>query len=211
MQSNAVALIVGVNDYTAFDASINNAPRPATALQWGMPERLARYAPDAHGVPVVGLSVVVALPHHAAAIASVEVAREGGEPADIVPLIAGELAKIAAGLLPRYTCLGLVAGEVVAYARCMQRTADPALPAGWYLSGINVLPRWRRRGIGAALTAHRLAWLRERTAVARYTTSMDNRASLAMHRRFGFTEQAAGVLTPSRGQPLPGRILMARL
>lgn len=188
--------------------------RPAIALQLGMPERLARYAPDAHGVPVAGLSVSVALPHHAAAIASVEVAREGGDPADIVPLIAGELAKIAAGTLPRYTCLGIVGGEVVAYARCMLRTADPSLPslpAGWYLSGINVLPRWRRRGIGAALTAHRLDWLRERTAVAYYTTSMDNRASLAMHRRFGFTELAAGVLTQSRGHPMPGRVLSARL
>lgn len=164
--------------------------------------RFAEYAPDAHGVGVEGLSITEALPEHAPLSARVEVAREGGDAAQIIPLIARELSLIQQGKRKRYTCLGRVGGAVVSYARCGYREPDPrfpGLPEGWYLIGINVLPQWRRRGIGAALTAHRLAWLSVRTDEVYYNTSPVNRASAAMHRPFGFSLVAEGVAAPGKG------------
>lgn len=172
--------------------------------------RFAPFQPEAHGAAVSGLSIIDALPEHAPAIAAVEVAREGGDPEVSIPLIAGELEQIRQGRRRRYTCLGIVEGAVVAFARCGYRAADPAFPAlpeGWYLIGINVLPQWRRRGIGAALTAHRLAWLSGRADTVYYNTSPQNRASAALHEVFGFEMVAEGVGAPGHGAPLAGQRL----
>ncbi|MBD3942439.1 GNAT family N-acetyltransferase [Microbacterium sp. NEAU-LLC] len=64
---------------------------------------------------------------------------------------------------------------------------DPA-PPGHYLGGITVDPSWRRRGVAAALTDARLQWIAARAATALYVVNVQNRASIDLHRRWGFTE-----------------------
>jgi ribosomal protein S18 acetylase RimI-like enzyme len=61
-------------------------------------------------------------------------------------------------------------------------------PAGWYLLGLIVRDRWRRRGIGRRLTEARLAWLAERGAEAFYFVNARNRASIDLHEGLGFRE-----------------------
>jgi ribosomal protein S18 acetylase RimI-like enzyme len=64
--------------------------------------------------------------------------------------------------------------------------AAQAAPAGHYLTGVTVDPMRRRQGVGAALTAARLAWLDERARDVWCTIAADNTASLALHERAGF-------------------------
>lgn len=61
-------------------------------------------------------------------------------------------------------------------------------PKGWYLTGVVVAPIWRRRGIGARLTADRLRWISARSRFAYYVSNARNRVSIALHARFGFVE-----------------------
>jgi ribosomal protein S18 acetylase RimI-like enzyme len=70
----------------------------------------------------------------------------------------------------------------------LEDAAPHPAPDGWYLAGLIVAPERRRQGIGAALTRERLAWIAERADEAFYFASASNRASIALHRRFGFVE-----------------------
>ena len=66
--------------------------------------------------------------------------------------------------------VALLADRVVGYARIARQgpfvseAPANAAPEGLYLIGIVVEPRWRRRGLGAALTIARLAWAWDRPA-----------------------------------------------
>ena len=68
---------------------------------------------------------------------------------------------------------------------------DPSLE-GWYLTGVVVDRRFRRRGVGARLTAERLRWISRRSDSAYYFSNVQNRVSIALHERFGFVEIARG-------------------
>lgn len=85
-----------------------------------------------------------------------------------------------------------VSGEVVAYGRLERLDPDgdgsAQAPAGWYLAGIVVDPRWRRRGIAAALTEARLDWAWRHTDEVWYFANERNRATLDLHDAFGFVE-----------------------
>lgn len=67
-----------------------------------------------------------------------------------------------------------------------------ASPEGWYLTGLVVDPRFRRRGVGLRLTAERLQWIAERSQFAYYLSNARNLVSIALHQRFGFIEVARG-------------------
>ena len=87
--------------------------------------------------------------------------------------------------------------EVVGFGKCHYLPAsrrDPADPApeGWYLAGLIVDSRFRRRGIGRALTKARLRWVAERAMHVYYVSNARNVASVALHAAFGFTEVARG-------------------
>jgi GNAT superfamily N-acetyltransferase len=69
---------------------------------------------------------------------------------------------------------------------------DGPAPAGQYLGGVTVMPDLRRRGIAVALTQARLDWIWERTATAWYLVNPANRASIDLHRQWGFSEVARG-------------------
>ncbi|MDJ0972837.1 MAG: GNAT family N-acetyltransferase [Planctomycetota bacterium] len=116
---------------------------------------------------------------------------------EILPLIRTELEEIASGKLHRYTCVAEVDGTIVGYGRCAGddtfTKGFPQLPDGWYLSGVLVLPSSRRRGVGRALTQHRMEWLRERTEIVYFLTSETNVPSVALHSEFGFVEIQRGI------------------
>lgn len=63
---------------------------------------------------------------------------------------------------------------------------------GWYLSGVVINPASRRRGLGAQLTAARLDSIDEKADTAWYFVNAENRASIALHDKFGFVEHARG-------------------
>ncbi len=88
-------------------------------------------------------------------------------------------------------------GDIMGFGKVRRLTGEPgadagALPEGWYLTGVVVDPRFRRRGVGSKLTAERLRWIAERSPSAYYFTNVQNRVSIALHKRFGFFEVARG-------------------
>lgn len=78
-------------------------------------------------------------------------------------------------------------GRVSRFEPATDAAANSA-PAGWYLLGLIVRDRWRRRGIGRRLTEARLAWLAERATEAFYFVNARNRVSLDLHAGLGFQE-----------------------
>jgi ribosomal protein S18 acetylase RimI-like enzyme len=86
-----------------------------------------------------------------------------------------------------------IGGAIVGYgrARFFESDADaPAdtVPAGYYLTGLFVVPDLRRHGIGLGLTEARLGWIRGRAAEAWYFANSRNAGSIELHRRLGFEE-----------------------
>jgi aminoglycoside 6'-N-acetyltransferase I len=82
-------------------------------------------------------------------------------------------------------------GQVVGYGRVMELSAGeagPGTPAGCYLSGVLVDPRWRGRGIATAVTRARLRWAFAHTDTVFCVTGADNPASLRLHAALGFQE-----------------------
>jgi ribosomal protein S18 acetylase RimI-like enzyme len=84
-------------------------------------------------------------------------------------------------------------GEIAGYARIVDhRVAEDAplnaAPAGFYLMGLAVGVPWRRRGLAEAVTRARLSWAWSRTDRVFYFASLQNPASLDLHRRLGFEE-----------------------
>ena len=79
----------------------------------------------------------------------------------------------------------------------MEASRSGPAPEGYYLTGVNVLPQWRRGGVAEALTRARLAWIGdhpdrpdhpESDVRAWYFASVANLASIALHERFGCIE-----------------------
>ena len=83
-----------------------------------------------------------------------------------------------------------------------------------WLHALRVHPRFRRRGVGAALIAHRLARAETLGArIARLDTSDDNTAVRRLMRRFGFrrvTRYSTWIAPATRGEP-PRRATLAEL
>ncbi|MCB9915295.1 MAG: GNAT family N-acetyltransferase [Planctomycetes bacterium] len=84
-------------------------------------------------------------------------------------------------------------GRVLGYGRSYVVHRAPnaparVAPAGWYLGGVVVTPLARRRGIGSALTAARLADLFPEVDAVHYVANARNEVSRDLHAPFGFTE-----------------------
>ncbi|HEY8752923.1 MAG TPA: GNAT family N-acetyltransferase [Arthrobacter sp.] len=93
----------------------------------------------------------------------------------------------------RHVVVASVEGEIVGWAKThFWDYDDRPAPLGHYLGGVTVLPGWRRRGVGAALTAARLPWIWARAADAWYVVNARNLASIELHRPWNFTEVARG-------------------
>ena len=62
------------------------------------------------------------------------------------------------------------------------------VPLGWYLIGVMVDSRWRRRGLGDSLTLARLGWVQQRANEVWYFANAKNRASIDLHEKYGFVK-----------------------
>ncbi|MGO9959560.1 MAG: N-acetyltransferase family protein [Solirubrobacteraceae bacterium] len=93
----------------------------------------------------------------------------------------------------RLLLLASADGELAGYGRCARFEHGPdappdVAPEGYYMGGLLVASRWRRRGIAEALTRARMAWAFEHAPEVWYFTNARNTASLALHAKLGFVE-----------------------
>lgn len=91
----------------------------------------------------------------------------------------------------RLVVVAVADGEVVGWGKTHHWDwSDGPAEAGHYLGGVTVDPRCRRRGVATRLTAARMAWISERARTAWYVVNAQNRASIDLHRAWGFEEVA---------------------
>ena len=83
-----------------------------------------------------------------------------------------------------------VGGAIAAFGQAHHLDEHPVdhAPAGWYLTGVSVLPAHRRSGLGRRLTVERLAWIGGRAEEAWYFANAQNTASIRLHDGLGFVE-----------------------
>jgi ribosomal protein S18 acetylase RimI-like enzyme len=91
--------------------------------------------------------------------------------------------------------------DLVGFGRARRNRRSPGaptvgLPDGWFLAGVAVVETHRRRGIGRALTEHRLRWIADSADEAYYFTDAGNRASIDLHRALGFAEVSTDFSAP---------------
>jgi phosphinothricin acetyltransferase len=81
-------------------------------------------------------------------------------------------------------------GRIGAFAQAHHLAEHPVdhAPAGYYLTGVTVLPVHRRAGLAHAFTTARLEWIAERADEAWYFAAAENSASIRLHEQLGFTE-----------------------
>jgi ribosomal protein S18 acetylase RimI-like enzyme len=98
-------------------------------------------------------------------------------------------------------CVAEHCDQVVAFGQSGRIEPPPdappnCVPAGFYLLGIIVNEPHRRRGVGAAVTRHRLSKLFALSDTVYYFTNENNLASIVFHRPFGFRELARNIWAP---------------
>lgn len=146
--------------------------------------RFAQYRPDVRGTKDRSVSVRVARPEDAAAIAAVDATRQP-RPEHHLDSVVARLARTDA-----LTVVAEADGEVVGTSAVMVWAAHADSPEGWYVSGITVVPAWRRRLVADRMLALELKHLDRERHQAWSVVNLTNRASLALHERHGFTEVA---------------------
>ena len=188
----------------------------------------AEYAPGTATEPpltaATGLRIRAAAADDLPRLAPISAAREG----TTIEAALGRFARFheAAGSGRALVMLAEVNGEAIGFGKASYFTppagsAPNVAPEGWYLSGVVVTPRYRRRGVGARLTAARLEWIARVAgdAPVHYFANLRNRVSIELHARHGFEELTrdfshpharfeggAGALFVRRG-PRPGETL----
>ncbi len=135
-----------------------------------------------------------------AELGQIEAAREEGEAAEYASKLERALASWSA------TGQGLIlvaqhGDRLAAVAKVRHFTPAHDAPAniaprGWYLSGVIVVPEYRRQGIARSLTHARLDWIRERDCWAFYFANVRNRVSIELHHEFGFVEFTRDFIYP---------------
>ena len=81
-------------------------------------------------------------------------------------------------------------GQIAAFAQShfLEEHPTDRGSAGFYLTGVTVVPAYRRSGLGREMTVARLDWIHDRADEAWYFASVDNNASIRLHQEFGFAE-----------------------
>src|SRR3954447_11586465 len=79
---------------------------------------------------------------------------------------------------------------IAAFAQAHRIEEHPVdhAPAGHYLTGVTVLPAFRRAGLARSLTTARLDWIGERADEAWYFAAAQNAPSIRLHEGLGFSE-----------------------
>lgn len=181
------------------------------------PEReISRYAPyeerrpdaDRAAAPE-GLLVRLAALADRDEVAALVLERDGGT---LEGHRAGFETEVAAARPDLLLLVAEVEGRVAGWARArrFEHPPDPphnVAPEGWYLSGVIVAPAFWRRGVGTELTRRRLEWIAARAGEAYCFIDADNRASTALHQRFGFVELTRDFTYPGVTFPESGGVL----
>jgi aminoglycoside 6'-N-acetyltransferase I len=83
-----------------------------------------------------------------------------------------------------------VDGVIAAFGQAhhLDEHAIDSAPPGWYLTGVTVLPAYRRAGLARRLTTARLDWISERADETWYFANAQNAASIRLHEALGFSE-----------------------
>ncbi len=164
-----------------------------------MTKKFVRYIPDrpVDAVPVVGLKIEEATCDDLPAVADLIAQRERNDPERHLQYLKAQLAE---GPNSCQIFIASLEQELVAYARISVHQY-PDLPVGWYLTGLVIAADHHRRGIGRAVTEHRIHWLRSRSDFDQidrlyYFASSRNDASRDLHARFGFTEIERNISVP---------------
>lgn len=84
----------------------------------------------------------------------------------------------------------------VTWVGAASHQAPNAAPAGYYLGGMVVEERYRRRGVGQRLTAERLNFIRGKADEAWYLVNRHNTASIDLHVTHGFHEATTDFIFP---------------
>jgi predicted N-acetyltransferase YhbS len=86
-----------------------------------------------------------------------------------------------------WSAVARIDGMIVGFGRAGHVQVEGA-PVGWYLNGVIVDERFRRRGIGLELTHRRLKWIGQHADEAYFFVNSLNLASIDLHARLGFQE-----------------------
>jgi GNAT superfamily N-acetyltransferase len=163
----------------------------------------AEYMPRVAGKPrpePLGLVIRRAVREDRDALARIRAERDGGSVTAYVQRFERDLSNH--GNRPDDLWLAAeVDGRVVGYGKVAYLQPPPdsppnAAPAGFYLGGVTVARAFRRRGIAHELTLRRLQWIARRAEEAYYFANAQNRASIDLHARFGFTEITRDFVVP---------------
>ncbi|MEE2857873.1 MAG: GNAT family N-acetyltransferase [Planctomycetota bacterium] len=164
-----------------------------------MTKKFVRYITDrpVDAVPVVGLEIDEATCDDLPAVADLIAQRERNDPERHLEYLNEQLVE---GSNSCQIFIARLKQVLVAYAR-ISRHQYPDLPVGWYLTGLVIAPDHQRRGIGRAVTEHRIHWLRSRSDFDQierlyYFASSRNDASRDLHARLGFTEIERNISVP---------------
>lgn len=126
--------------------------------------------------------------------------REGGDPdehARRLERAITEWSKSSQGII----LVAVYESELIGFGKIRYFTLPPdshanIAPQGWYLSGVIVKPEYRRRGVGRQLTQARLNWIALRADCAYYLANAQNRVSIELHQKLGFTELTRDFIYP---------------
>lgn len=146
--------------------------------------RFADYDPHVHGTEDRSVVVRRARLDDAAGIVEVDASREP-RPVRYLDDVVTRLG--------RPDAIHVVAeadGRVVGTSAVTLWPAHPTSPEGWYVSGITVLPGWRRRRVADRMLAFELAHLDRAGEPAWSVVNLVNCASLDLHARHGFVAVA---------------------
>ena len=140
-----------------------------------------------------GLAIAPAAPRDIDAVARLTFEREGGSYDHVRERAERWLAASASADGSNLFLVARVDRFVAGYGRAGlvrgRNDHEYDVPEGWYLGGLVVDQAWRRRGIGRALTRHRLDQIIGRGVTeAYYFVNSINRASIDLHAAFGFVE-----------------------
>lgn len=151
----------------------------------------AEYTPRRHGQPESRATVRRAQASDAEALANIAAQRRLTDLDTCLQRFADELgADEPTNALWVVEVRGVVAGY--ARARELDRPVDAVAnhqPEGWYLGGVVIAPKFRRRGLARLLTRVRIEFLHALGArKVHYVVNATNLASIDLHDAFGFEE-----------------------
>lgn len=145
------------------------------------------FEPDDHGQRLAQLSIRLAQPHDALPLAHVMVAR-GGTAHCHYQTATQLIANNPIVLIATHSA------QTVGWSGAQQTTIRPGEQPNWLVSGLTVIPAWRRHGIGLQLLRAVPAAVstRDPQAVVHSVINAGNLASIQLHQNTGFTEIGTG-------------------